>query len=482
MSQSKPIDIASRLELMVDDFLIERLSGAQLTLHHPTPREIVMVFDRPWEGNMCGYFTVFQDDGRYRMYHQAWHGVLDGGKFSEPRGLKNCSAESTDGIHWTRPELGLFEFGGSTANNIVWVGEGESKKGVHGFAPFKDPNPAWGPEARYKAVGAEINCAHGLFAMMSPDGLHWAMLRQEPIITSGAFDSQNLVFWDGVREEYRAYVRDFRDGRRCIRTAISRDFLNWTDPVWLTYPGAPDEQLYTNQVTPYYRAPHIFVGFPSRYVERRWSEAIEALPELEHRRLRAKVSERYGAAVTDGLFMSSRDGATFRRWPEAFIRPGLRPTGNWAYGDNYQAWGIVETDSDVAGAPRELSVYATEGYWREEASKLRRFTLRVDGFVSVQAPLAGGEMVTRPLVFKGRDLLLNFSASAAGSIRVEVLRADADKPFDGFALEDCVEVLGDDLARAVRWKGGAQAGRLEGKPVRLRFVLRDADLYSIQFK
>ena len=180
--------------------------------------------------------------------------------------------------------------------------------------------------------------------------------------------------------------------------------------------------------------------------------------------------------------MSSRDGYSFYLWPESFIRPGLRPLDNWTYGDNFQNWGIVTTPSAFAGAPGELSFYVREGYWRDGVSTLRRYTLRVDGFASVQAPLSGGEVVTKPLIFAGRELVLNFSASAAGSIRVEVLRDQMNTPVEGFSLEDCVDLLGDDLERVVRWKDGRELGGLAGTPLRLRFVLKDADLYSFRFR
>jgi hypothetical protein len=121
--------------------------------------------------------------------------------------------------------------------------------------------------------------------------------------------------------------------------------------MWLEYPGSPTQQLYTNQIAPYDRAPHIFFGFPTRYVERTWTASFDALPELEQRKQRAKASLRYGTAMTDGLFMSSRDGLHFKRWGEAFLRPGSEELGHWIYGDQYQNWGLVETKSDLPGAP-----------------------------------------------------------------------------------------------------------------------------------
>ena len=194
--------------------------------------------------------------------------------------------------------------------------------------------------------------------------------------------------------------------------------------------------------------------------------------------MRARVSERYGAAVSDGQFMASRDGRTFKRWDEAFIRPGLRPVGSWAYGDCYQGWGLIETKSDVFGAPNELSMFASEGYWRGTANALRRYTLRIDGFVSLHAPLGGGELTTKPFIFDGNQLLINMSTSAGGCVRIE-MQSPEGCALEGFGIDDCTEIIGDDLAFSVRWRG--DIGAMAGRPVRLRFVLKDADLYSYRF-
>ena len=485
MNPSDPVQIGTRLELFVDDALIDTITGkASLRLHRPTMREVSLRTDRPWEGNMCGgYKTTFRDGDIFRMYYQGWHGEFveaDGKTKLKDAPVRICYAESRDGIHWTRPSLGLCEFNGSTDNNITFLGFGPETNGVHGFAPFKDSNPACSPDARYKATGASNKWPYRLYALKSADGVRWSLLQDEPIITDGAFDSQNITFWDAERGEYRAYFRHFT-GKffRGIMTCTSPDFLQWTKAEWLEYPGMPAEQLYTNQVLPYFRAPHLFIGFPTRYVERVWSPTVEALPEPEHRRLRANMSERYGAAVTDGQFMASRDGRTFKRWDEAFIRPGLRPTGSWAYGDCYQGWGLVETASDVAGAPEELSMFVSEGYWRGDANYIRRYTIRIDGFVSLHAPLGGGGLITSPLTFTGDEMLLNISTSGGGSARVELQTPDG-QPIEGFALDDCVPIVGDDLAFPVRWKGGS-VGALAGQSVRLRFEISDADLFSYRF-
>lgn len=476
---SRAIQIGSRRELMVDDYLIANMSrDAQLRLHPPVPRELVLETDAPWEGNASGYVTVFEDDGRYRMYYRGWHFTHDSGSLERPHAEVVCLAESSDGVQWSKPDLGLVEFDGSRKNNIILDAGDDSSPAIN-FVPFKDPNPDAAQTAKYKAL-ANNRGYKGLFPLCSPDGIHWTQMGNEAVITKGYFDSQNLAFWDAERGEYRDYHRDFRLGRD-IMTCVSPDFLHWSEPAFIDYRPGRIAELYTNQIAPYFRAPHLLVGFPARYVERPWSAAIEDLPEQAHRRIRAGAHERYGAALTDGLFMSSRDRLTFNIWPEAFIRPGLRPRDNWTYGDNYQNWGLVSTRSQFAGAPDELSIYVSEGYWRGQGVGLRRYTLRVDGFVSLHAPLSGGEIVSKPVIFQGGKLKLNFSASAAGSVRVEILHGQVDSAIGGFGLADCVELLGDDLDRTVRWTQGADVSKLSGEPVRLRFVLRDADIYAFRF-
>jgi len=458
------IDVGNRRELFVDDFVIGSMSGAAQRLHHPTSRDVAITLDASWEGNSCGYVTIFEDGDIYRMYYRGSQVDEDTGKTPHPEFA--CYAESRDGIRWTKPELGIVAFQGSKQNNIIWDGAG-----THNFAPFRDTNPNCPPDARYKAFGRTKGKA-ALHAFRSPDGIHWVLMRDAPVITDGKFDSQNVGFWDAQRGEYRAYYRDFRDGVRDIKTATSRDFLTWTPGEWLAYLGAPDEQLYTNQVIPYYRAPHLFLGFPTRYVHDRG-----VLTDF-NRKLAEKQTQRTGTSYTDGLLMSSRDGRTFHRFGDAFIRPGMPLEDRWVYGNIYQNWGIVETASDVEGAPNELSFYVGEGARRDGARKLRRYTLRIDGFVSMHAPASGGGFVTKPLRFSGSRLALNFSTSAAGAVGVEVQDAEGH-PVEGFGLEACADLYGDFVERTVGWKT-EDIGALAGTAIRLRFVLRDADLFSFQ--
>ena len=493
-THTEPIDIGTRLEPLIDDFLFAELDdGLDLRLHPPAKREVVLKTDEPWEGNACLYRTVFQDhNGRIRMYYGAWQYDVGGGQMTYPHLYFLCYAESSRGKRWNKPSLGLVQYKGSDRNNIVL-----SPKSFPGIelsagdtAIFPDTNPACQEGAEYKAL-VPGKSPRALYALQSSDAFNFSFMRREsedipdPVITDGYFDSLNLAFWDEYRGEYRAYFRDFRGGAphgvRGIKTATSPDFLNWSEPEWLDYGDSPEQPLYTNQIRPYARAPHILFGFPMRYIDRGWLPQTDHLPGLELRRDRSAVHPRYGSVVTDGLFMSSRDGVNFNRWGEAYIRPGPDVVDSWVYGDNCIAWGLIETEADSPGAPPELSLYVTEGYWTGRSMNLRRYTTRIDGFVSLHAPLSGGSCHTKPLIFSGRRLHLNFATSAAGSLRVEIQDLEG-RPVPGFSLDESDEIFGDSIDRIAHWAGGNDLSALAGRPVRIRFALKDADLYSIQFR
>jgi len=445
-----PVDIGSRLEPFFDESLVSSLTGAALRLHEPVARETVIDFDRPWEGNTSTYVTVFRDGDLFRMYYRGSDYDLKTEAYSDN---VTCYAESRDGVRWTKPELGLVAWRGSKANNIVWSGPG-----AENFAPFKDTNPACPPEERYKALGGGDK---GLRAFKSADGLRWSLLRETPVLTGSWFDSLNTSFWDENRGAYLEFNRNWIDKVREIQMTTSKDYLNWAPFVWLDWRGAPREHLYTNAITPYPRAPHIYIGFPKRF-----------LPDR-------RASDHKLAGVSDGLFMSSRDGVVWTRWREAFLRPGLQRE-RWVNRNNLIAWGVLVTRDDATGRPEELSIYSTEGYYVGPC-RLRRHTLRLDGFVSIRAGAEGGEVVTKPLLFKGGELVLNVSTSAAGSVRVEV-RDEDGRPIPGYSLDEAVEFYGDGVEVPVRWRAGADLKALAGKPVSLRFVMKDADLYAFRFR
>lgn len=441
LSAADPLPIGSRLEPIVDDFLIAEMSGdVRQQLQQPTPGEVVLVTDEPWEGNTSAYYTIFQDDDRYRMYYRGSHAGTGNGNAEHPE--FTCYAESTDGIHWTKPDLGIVEFNGSKHNNIILEGLGS-----HCFVAFKDANPDCPPESRYKGISrGESGGKHGLYVFGSADGIHWTLMADHPVITQGAFDSQNLAFWDSLTKRYVDYHRSFIDGNRSIVVSYSDDYIHWTDPEPLEYPGAPVQELYTNAIRLYPRADHIRIGFPTRY-----------LPKEGQR--------------VEPLFMSSRDGLRFNRWDEAII-PGTAPQDRMGNRSNYMANGLVSLSENDRG----WSVYATEAYYEGPDSRLRRFTYRVDGLVSVHAGDEGGELLTKLVTLSGTTLILNFVTEDAGRIRVSL-----ESP-NGERLAQSEWLNGDEVAHPVQWKEGSDLPSLQGRDVRLRFEMKNADLYSIQFR
>ncbi len=436
---AETIEIGARLELLVDDFLIDEFDGdARLDLKLPKPQDVALVTDKPWEGNTCAYYTVFRDGDLLRMYYRGSHWDTEAKKAAHPE--VTCYAESKDGIHWTKPELGLFEFDGSKKNNIVWDGIG-----THCFAVFKDKNEYAPADAKYKAIArGRPRGKKGLYIFKSPDGIHWKLMHDGPVITEGAFDSQNLAFWDSHEHIYREYHRTFVDGVRAIMTGTSRDFINWTKPVLLNYGDAPKQHLYTNAVQTYDRAPHLLIGFPTRYLPNEGSRV-------------------------EPTFMSSRDGRNFRRWLDPVV-PESAPKDRGGNRSNYMAWGVVQLPEN----DKELSVYATESYYTGPDSRIRRFAYRVDGFVSANAT-TGGTLLTKPLIFAGDKLKINYQVGQGGSVQVEL------QTIDGKLLAKSEPVSGDSIEHVVVWKGDSSLKSIAGKPVRLRFVLKNADLYSMRF-
>lgn len=475
------IDIGLRREMFVDRALVEQLGGqAEFRLHAPTRREVAMKYDQPWEGNASGYGTVFHDGDIYRMYYRGHRYIVEDKPLRQAQSEVVCYAESADGINWVKPKLNLFEWDGSKANNIIWRGGPET----HNFAPFKDTNPDCSSEERYKAIGGTVT-SKGLLTFKSADGIHWSNKSDGPVVTKGAFDSHNTCFWDAAHERYVMYVRFFSEGEfkglRSIGVSYSTDFEEWTEPIGLDYPNSPPQQMYTNQIAPYYRAPHLLLGFPTRYVAKPLNEHGKQLDPVPLRDRLTNVNRRVGTDLTDGVFMASRDGESFRRWDEAFLRPGPQGEGHWIYGDNYQSYGLWETKSAIPGGPPEISMQFSEHAWLDNDHQARRYTIRLDGFVSLHAPLVGGELITKPLIFTGSKLIVNYATSAAGSVRVELQDAEG-APLAGYSIDDCLEHYGDSVEQVVAWNDGTDVSALAGKPLRLRFVLKDADLYSYSFQ
>ncbi len=443
------IDIGARRELFVDDYLLDMLDGVRQQLNPPQRREVALEMTATAECATSAYYNLFEDDGRFRLYYR---GNAPGDE--SPEQTVNY-AESRDGIHFTRPVLNLVAFDGSTANHVVYQGVAG-----HNFHVFCDDNPACPPAQRYKAVGGEWE---KLYGFASPDGYRWSKLQETPLAVAGTFDSLNVAFWDARLGQYRLFSRYFEraTGARAIQSCTSEDFLHWTPPVPHVYlDDAGPEQYYTNATVPCPGAEHLLLSFPKRFVPERTRDITGADYQYP------------SDGVSDAVFMSSRDGVHWRRFREAWVRPGL-DDANWTHRNNMVAWGIART------SPVEWSMYISEHYgWT--SNRLRRLAIRPWGFAGVHADYAGGSFTTHPLTFTGDTLRLNAATSAVGSLQVEVLDA-AGAPIPGFTRDEMAPWFGDDLDAVMRWTGGADVGRMAGQPVRLRVYLQDADVYALRF-
>ncbi|QDU81443.1 hypothetical protein Pla110_31840 [Polystyrenella longa] len=458
-AQDSVLDIGDKRELFVDDYLIDTLDGTEQQLSKLRDEGPVIQFDNPWEGAFCGYVTIIKDGDEYRCYYRALPQAGKDGNIAEAYAM----ATSKDGIHWEKPKLGLFEFDGSKENNIVF---GKHAPETHNFCPMLDGNPNAAADARYKALGG-TKSGGGLVAFKSPDGINWTEIQEEPVITQGAFDSQNVPMWSASEQKYICYLRVFVDGIRRISRCESDDFVNWTEPKLMGYKDKPAEHLYTNQTRPYFRAPHIYVSTAARFFPGRQVLDKEQAEEVG-------VHPSYFKDISDGIFMTTRGGTDYdRTFMEGFIRPGIGYE-NWVSRTNYPALGCVPTGEN------EMSVYANMNYGQPTAY-LRRFSMRLDGFASIHADYDGGTATTKPFIFDGKELTVNFATSAAGEIFTEIQDADGT-PIPGFTMDDSVRSIGNEISRTIRWKSGADVSSLAGKPVRLHFKMKDADLYSIKFE
>ena len=488
------IELKSSRECFFDTFLLDmQCTTASLALHRPQFRETVMRHDAPWEGDGCDYHNLFFDkswhgcdgshpEGVYRMYYLGWEMINAEGTVHTTNDITVCYAESPDGISWTRPSLGICHFNGSTDNNIIMSNESirhiREKSHLDNFMVFIDGNPQCAPDQRYKAVGS---FGDGLWFFHSSDGIHFSIGGKLAI--EGYFDSLNVVFWDALAGKYRGFIRGFHkndtrgdvDGVRDIRYVESEDFVNWTPAEMLRYDDGEDIPLYTNCLSQYFRAPQLFVSFPSRYIERKsWNGSFEELCGKEKRLARMKLHPRYGLSITDCAFMVSRNGLDFHRFGDAFMRPEIENGRNWLYGDCYPARGFVVTKSPFPGAPDELSMYLYTNHWMGIPSTMDRYAVRMDGFASLHAGSREEHALTKFFTFTGGDLFVNFETSAMGYIFFTLCDTDGNE------YPSC-ETFGNALDRRIHFGDGVVAS-LAGKPVRLRLRMRDADLYSLQFR
>ena len=454
----------------------EMAYGVHLTAHLPRiGREPLVTAVRPWEeGNSLSgigvYNTLFEDEGRYRLYYDSgdMSGELD---VDEDIGTQRvlAYAESTDGVNWVKPNVGTVTFRGSKDNNLVYGMDASPGRDAHGATVFKDPDAP--PYERYKMV--HIGSYEGKFCVygaVSADGLRWRPL-ERPLIPEYLSDTQIVMRFDQDKGRYVGYFRSWAahehgtsHARRIITYAESDRFESWPRPepiVAADMHDSPDTDVYTNAYSP-------------------WPDADAHLlfPALYH----------HNGDFTDVHMMTSRDGVHWQRPLREPVIPGGEP-GTSSEGGVYTGCGLVSLSKGEVSlpfAPRRAShnrVFYDDSLPEEGVLTA---TWRPDGFVSLEAESVGA-FTTLIFDFAGSHLELNAYTRLGGEVRVELADSSNDNrrthapPIEGRTLQDCDPISGDHLNQTVTWKGESNLSSWAGRPVRVRFQMRRARLYAMQF-
>ena len=470
------IPLGPQRQLFLDDALLESRDGLTRLVHQPvkvpTP---VIVGDQPWEnwavyphGGPC---VMWDDEEKtYKMWYQAYSVVPP-----QKERYFMCYATSPDGETWHKPNLGLVDFRGSKANNIVVMGNTQwALTNV-----IKDAHAA-DPARRYKCLSWDDKAISVAF---SPDGIHWTLYSGNPVIR-GTGDSHDILPYDETLGKYVGYLRPGAaagQGKRVIGYATSDDFIHWSPIEVILRPDALDplgDEFYQMPVLKYHSG---YVGFLWIYHNApHWP-----WPSGKFDRSRLRGSEQ----TLDTQLTFSPDTKNFVRVGNRDTFLPVGPPGSWDQG--------MVTVSTVIPHGDELWVYysgSTAKHFFEDLLNLKKVVdgrrwmtaiglakLRRDGFVSLHAGTEEGHAMTRLLtVGAGRRLSLNADARG-GKIEVEAVDERAEA-IPGFTRAEFRPLQSDGLSQVCLWAGKADLSALAGKPVRFRFTLRHAELYSLELK
>jgi len=475
--------IGSQRQFFFDDQIVEtmdrttrRLNPAVKLADNPVIKQ-----DRPWEGpDMRLTWVIFDHQlGKFRMRYSA--GVFKSGGRNEKGEVivlgegdataqkrVTCEAFSGDGVNWIKPELGLVEFEGSKANNILPAEANYS----YFFEDLHDPDPA----RRYKAhvrAGSYDGIGMTLSLYYSADAYQWTPYEANPVIDTGdqpgRWGPTVFLGWDPIRETYAAHLENnFHmhspyHHRRSIGRVESPDLINWSEPETII---VVDERDHPD--TEFYHLPTAF--YEGWYVGFLWMFSTTNTTHEPH-------------------FIFSRDGVHYdRTYREPII---LR-------GDH----GAFDSVSIYANEPLvhngEILCYYTGTNWRspeqlvvlgERArAGIGLARLPLDGFVSLEGARHDFSVVTtRSFTFSGQQLHLNLQAALQQwgaepcEVKVEILDG-RHAPINGFAIDDADTLTTTGINQVVSWNGQSDVSALAGKPVRLRIHFKNAKLYAFQFR
>jgi hypothetical protein len=490
-------DIGDRKQLFLDDLMIDRTEGiskfvGRVQKYEKNP---ILVPDKPWERGwtgsdgmkytfpkeavqegkqltrteglrMTGQAALYDEEEKlFKLWYCPW--LWENEQQVERQAL--CYAVSTDGYHWEKPELGLFDFKGSKKSNIL-----NAYDYVTYFNFIKDPHDP-DPNRRYKAMGeVELSPTHpdGVAVAFSPDGIRWTEWKQNPVVAKGPnmTDAPTMLGWDPLRQKYVAYYRPgppiYKRKLRSIGYSESDDFVHWTDTKLMLAMDADDRVDYEYMQFTAGIHGDFYVGFLMMYEkhEQTWSTYL----------------------------LSSRDGFHWT-WVDRHV-PFLGRGEIGSYDAAYQTpCGPIIHDGKIwiyYGAFRIAHSYLPSKFGTHDIMTIALATLPVDryaGLLGGNEP--GGTVLTHSLQFKGSKLMLDFDASLtmqrylpedprSSRVRAAVLD-ESGRSLDAFALDRCRPLYGHGRQEMV-WPN-ANLAQLAGKPVRLLLQIQNAALYSLQF-
>ena len=450
-------DTQRRRYLVLDERFVERVESATLTVGtvEKHDRNPLFAEDKPWEprfDNLYANVVYDEDEALYKCWyspfiidesttHTPREDRVNGGRFKyqgkhtgRRREMGICYAVSRDGIKWTKPNLGIVEFQGSTDNNIVW-------RGPHGSGIFKDRRDP-DPKRRYKAFFKGKIISVGF----SPDGVHWSDAIECPEANVRG-DTHNNAFWAPTLGEYVGITRTWAKprGRQVARTS-SKDFVKWTQAK-VVLEGIEDH-LQTYAMPVFYYA-GVYIGLPAIYN----SETDRTHTELAW----------------------SPDTVAWHR-----IDPDTPLIANGSQQGQYD-WGTVYAAAYPAFLENEIRLYYggcddVHFGWRNGYFCLA--TLRPDGFAGYE-PISdetAAVIATTPMMVAGRSVALTADVRSGGSVTVTLFDTDGNE------LAQSRPVRKNATDTELRWRGPFEVTALKDKAIRLEFHLRNAKLYSFSFE
>lgn len=437
-------EVSRGWQLLVDDAVVASKQNVQRRYHgfQKHAGNPLISVDRPWENDVVAAQTVLPAESGegFRMYYYCWT------QKDDPQRSYICYATSKDGLKWEKPDLGLHEWVGnkSKQNNIVPNGAGAVMP------------TAWaGPDSQYHGVGGRYH------AKASADGLHWRSLSEESIVSGG--DTSHF-YWDDRTKKFRCNVKVIADitglRRRCVGFSETEDLTKYPPLRLVMAPDDIDDRWCkpgTVERTHFYACP----VFP-------YGSSYLGLLQI----YRAEDPEGYFHGPLWLELVSSRDGMHWTR--EEQDRPPLLDLGKFRTFDH----GMVFAPPPLIVGD-EIWLYYT-GY--DELHDLLPYKsaiglakLRLDGFGSLDADEAPGEVITKRLVNAAGPLQVNCDARG-GALRVEVLD-ESGKVIPGYGRQDCIALTGSVVRGKAIWNGHDELPAGSG-PIRLRFIMDRVRLYS----